>query len=253
MLLIIGLAIVTFATLAAIAVFFLARRRQLVRRMEMPPTTMGSVFNLVGTFFSILVAFAIVVVWGTYGSAAATLAAEANALGNLDQMSRGFSVPVRRQVQEAVSTYAILVIQDEWPKMADGLSSERNDALLTELWHIYADMNENERLHPLYGQSLERLNEVSTNRRTRLLTSNDRVPPVMWTLLLVVGLLLLMLSFQFDIENPKTHSLIVVVIAIIVSQAMLLIAVLDDPFGGLMALEPEPFQLVLENLQPIEF
>lgn len=252
MLLSIGLAIVISATLIAVALYYLAWRHQLVRRMEMPPTTMGSVFSLVGTLFSMLVAFAIVVVWGTYGGAASIIAEEANALGNLEQMSRGFSVPVRRQVQEAVSTYAKLVIEDEWPKMATGLTSERTDALLIELWHIYTDMAASERSHAVYSQSLTRLSEVSTNRRLRLLTSSERVPPIMWVLLTVVALLLLLLSFQFDIKQPRVHALIVGVIATIVSLALLLIATLDDPYGGLMALKPGPFQLVLENLQRLE-
>ena len=42
---------------------------------------------------------------------------EANALADVDRMSRGFVV------QEAASTYARLVIQDEWPAMARGESS----------------------------------------------------------------------------------------------------------------------------------
>jgi len=70
-----------------------------------------------------------------------------------------------------------------------------------------ADMAASERSHPVYSQSLARLNEVSTNRRLRLLTADDRVPPIMWALLAVVGLLLLLLSFQFDIEHPRAHGL----------------------------------------------
>ena len=252
LLLVSTLSIVVVATLLAVALFYLAHRRGLVKRMEMPPTTMGSVFALVGTVFSILVAFSIVVVWGTHSGAASIMAKEANALGNLEQLSRGFSVAVRRQVQEAVKSYATLVIEDEWPKMSEGLNSERVDALLTELWHIYTDMSIVEREHPVYNQSLARLNDVSSNRRLRLLSRDDRVPPILWTLLTIDGLFLLLLSFQFDIGNPRTHSVIVGLIASIVSLAWLLIATLDQPYDGLMALRPEPFQFVLENLQRLE-
>ena len=252
MLLLIVTSIIATATIVALALFYTAWRHRYVRRMEMVPAIMGAVFGLIGTLFSILIAFSIIVVWGSYVGAASTSAEEANALGNLESMSRGFSVPVRRQVQEAVRSYAKLVIAEEWPKMAEGETSERADALLIELWHIYTDIAPAERSHPVYSQSLARLNEVTTNRRLRLLTIDDRVPPILWVLLTVVGLLLLMLSFQFDIAAPWTHAVIVGVIAILVSLPLLLVAALDNPYGGLMAIEPEPFQLVLDNLQQLE-
>lgn len=248
-----SLGIVIAAAAMAIFLYRLAERYQLTKRMEMPPTTMGSVFSLAGTLFSMLVAFAIVDVWGTYDEAASIIAAEANAIGNIEQMSRSFSVPVRRQVQTAVSNYSRLVIDEEWPAMSNGSSGyERTDALLVELWHIYTDMSPEERDHPVYGQSLHNLSEVSTNRRLRHLSSNERVPPIMWMLLASVVVVMLVLSFHFDIAERLTHSAIVGVIAVIVTLALLLMAILDNPFGGLMALEPTPFQLVIDNLQRLE-
>ena len=252
MLLLVSLIVIIVATVTAVTLYFLAERFQLTKCMEMPPTTMGSVFGLAGTLFSMLVAFAIVDVWGTYDGAASIVAAEANALGNIEQMSRSFSVPVRRQVQEAVSNYAKLVIEDEWPKMNGELNTERTDALLVELWHIFTDMSDTERDHPIYSQSLRNLSDVTTNRRLRHLASTERVPPIMWMLLSCVVVVMLFLSFQFDIKERLAHTLVVCVIAIIVALAFLLMAILDDPFGGLMALQPEPFQLLLENLQRLE-
>jgi hypothetical protein len=248
----VSVAIVAAATATAVALYFLAHRFQLTRRMEMPPTTMGSVFGLAGTLFSMMVAFAIVDVWGTYDATASIIAAEANALNNIEQMSRSFSVPVRRQVQEAVRNYATLVIEDEWPEMNRGLNRQRTDALLVELWHIFTDMSDEESDHPVYSQSLRNLSDVSTNRRLRHLASTERVPRIMWMLVCCVAVVMFVLSFQFDIKEPRAHALIVGVIAIIVSLAMLLMATLDDPFGGLMALQPEPFQLVLQSLQRLE-
>jgi hypothetical protein len=63
-----------------------------------------------------------------------------SALGTVERMSRGFWVPVRREVQEAVGTCARLVIEEEWPQMRAGQRSERADAVLRELWRIYVDM-----------------------------------------------------------------------------------------------------------------
>ena len=252
MLLFIVIAIIATAALVAVALFYIAWRRRIVRRLRILPPVMGAVFGLIGTLFSILVAFSIVVVWGSYVGAASTSAEEANALGNLESLSRGFSVAVRRQVHEAVQTYAKLVIEEEWPMMSRGESSERADAVLIELWHVYTDIAPAERAHPVYSQSLARLNEMTTNRRLRLLTMDDRVPPILWVLLTVVGALLLLLSFQFEIEAPLAHSAIVGVISILVSLPLLLIASLDNPYGGLMVIGPEPFQLVLDSLQHLE-
>jgi hypothetical protein len=124
--------------------------------------------------------------------------------------------------------------------------------VLNELWHVYLDMDAVERAHAAYSQSLATLNEVTSYRRLRLLTSDDRIPSIMWALIIIDGSLLVLLATLFEVKNVRGHSVLIGLIAVIVSLALFLIATLDNPYGGLLAIEPEAFEFVQENLQSLE-
>jgi len=190
--------------------------------------------------------------WQGYRETAAAVGREANALGDIERMSRGFSVPVRRSVQEAARTYANLVIDVEWPAMEHGQSSEQAHAILVELWNSYTDMPASDRAHQIYGASIVRLNELSTNRRLRLLSSANSVPILMWGLLALDAVALVLLSLVLDIPRRGMHVLLIALMTATMVSSLFLVAVLDGPFDGQMRVSPEPFRFVLESLQNLE-
>ncbi|MEV0822812.1 hypothetical protein [Nonomuraea rubra] len=138
-------------------------------------------FATVGAVYALVLGFVIVVVWQQYSDTEATVGREANAVADLERMSRALPVDEQRQVQDAARTYLRLVIHEEWSLMARGASSTRAHAALVEPWTVYTDMEAKQRASPLYDRSVTRLNELGDNRRQRLNDAGQSVSPLMCT------------------------------------------------------------------------
>lgn len=220
--------------------------------LERNTAAQNAVFAVIGTVYATLVAFAVVVVWESYSQAESTVAQEANALADLERMSRGFSVPVRRQVQEAARTYATLVINVEWRQMADRGPDPRAHAALTELWTVYTDMSPKLKENPLYETSVERLNEIDDNRRLRLLASQTEVPAVVWVMLYCGGVLSVVMVYFFGVRRDWVQRLLVSVLAVVVALSVFLVASLEKPFAGDSGISPDAFVSVVANMQNLE-
>ncbi|MFK0237746.1 bestrophin-like domain [Streptomyces vinaceus] len=212
----------------------------------------GGGLSLVGTLFALMVGFVVVVVWQSVSDTESTVAREANALSDLERMSRGFQVEIRRQVHEAARTYARLVIAEEWPAMANNKTSARANAALVELWNVYTTIRPAEQATHLFAQSLVRLNELGDARRARLLAATSRVPAVMWLLIAADALAIIAMSFAYGLSEAWQVRLLMAAMVGTVAFAIFLVAELDGPFSGDLCVGPEPFELFLDGMQQIE-
>jgi hypothetical protein len=211
----------------------------------------AAIFAIVGTIYAVLLAFAVVIVWQAYTETQSIVAQEANALGDLERMSRGFPVVIRREVHEASRTYAHVVITREWPAMADGRSSEQADAQLIKLWHVYTDMQGSVRSSPLYGESLTQLNAITDHRRLRLLASKDRVQPVVWSMLVAGGAIVILFSYLFAVRSFRQQALMTVLLAGVIAFALFLIVALNGPFVGDVKVQPTAFETAIHNMEHV--
>jgi hypothetical protein len=208
--------------------------------------------TLVGTLYAVVVGFAVVVVWQSVTDTQQTISTEANALANLEHISRGYPVEVRRQVLEAAQTYDRLVIHDEWPAMEHGESSERADAALVELWGVYTDMSPEHRGNQLYQESVDTLSTLADSRRLRLLAAADNVPMIMWMLIYLGAGLILVLCFAVGVSGQWRGRIIVASLSGTLAITIFLVAALDGPFKGALRVAPDAFVNVLATMQNLE-
>lgn len=209
-------------------------------------------FAIVGSIYALLVGFVVVVVWQTYSDTQATIAQETNAIVDIERMSRGFPVPIQRQVQEAARTYVRLVIDEEWGLMARGESSIRANAALVEIWSVYTDMEDRERISPLYDHSLTRLNELGDSRRLRLLASTDSIPMLMWVLLLTGAAATMATGSLFAVRSHKLHRVLIAVLSAVLVFSLYIIFALEGPFDDTLPITSDPFVNALLNMRQLE-
>jgi hypothetical protein len=231
--------------------FVLSRRWHMVQPQA--GDGQSSVFGVVGTLYAVLVAFAIIVVWQNYTTAQATVSTEANAVSDLDRLSRTYPVPIRRQVQEAARTYVTLIIQDEWPLMEHSRSSPRAYASLVELWNTYTDMAPRLHKDALHDKSVGLLNTMDDNRNLRLQAAGNGVPTTMWVLLYGGTVSTVMLCYFF--VSPRGEPVArfrVLLLSGVNYLSLFLIAALADPFRGSLEVTPASFEFVLSHLQHLE-
>ena len=101
----------------------------------------------------------------------------------------------------------------------------------------------------LYGESLRCLNNLAQYRRLRIFAGNDTIPPVIWLVLLVGGLLAVSYTFFFGMKNIKAQYLLTATLTVMISSILLLIYVLDHPFTGASKVSLEPVRQAMATVQ----
>lgn len=243
--------IVLVSTACAVAGLLLVRRFAKTELLREHHDVSAAMYALIGTIYAVLLAFAVVIVWQAFTETQSTVAQEANALGDLERMSRGYPIVIRREVHEAAQTYAHVVITREWPLMAKGTSSELANAELIDLWHIYTDLPPAQRAGALYASSLTALNTVTDERRLRLLASESRVQPIMWALLVVGGVVMVLFSYLFAVRSVWQQTAMTVMLSGMISFALFLIFALNGPFVGSVKVQPTAFETTLQNMEHV--
>jgi hypothetical protein len=247
-----GSLIVLGSVLLSLLALFAVRRRLRTELLKEHHDVAAAIYAVVGTIYAVLLAFAVVIVWQAFTDTQGTVAQEANALSDLERMSRGFPVQTRRQVHEAARTYGHVVITREWPLMAQGHSSPQANAALVELWHVYTDLRQSERSNPLYAESLTRLNDLTDHRRLRLLASQNRVPLLMWLMLALGGVMVVLFSYLFAVGNLWHQAFMTVMLSGMIAFGVFLIFALNGPFAGSVKVKPSAFVTALQNMEHVE-
>jgi hypothetical protein len=67
--------------------------------------------------------------------------------------------------------------------------------------------------------------------------------------LVVGGTFFVGFTYLFGLENTLVHTLIVAMLALIISSVLFTISVLEHPFSGGVRVGPEPFEVVLERFE----
>src|SRR5688572_696959 len=94
----------------------------------------GFIYAVVGVVYAVLLGFSAIIVWEQFRNAQEGADHEANALADLYRDSRVFPPEVRNAVELRVREYARLVVEKEWPAMAEGKSSSETWDAYNGLW-----------------------------------------------------------------------------------------------------------------------
>jgi hypothetical protein len=216
-------------------------------RLENANAVSGQVFQLAGVLYAVLVAFLVVVVWEQFGAAEDATGAEASAITDLLRDSTALPMQTRYEVQQSLLTYTKDVIDDEFPRMRRGEQIEEQSGQLTEVWDNYLKVQPESRNEiSFFDQDIVRLNDLSTNRKTRVSTGQASIPGEMWVLLIGGGAVVMVFTFLFGTEDLLVHALAVGLTAALMGFVMYLIFALEHPFVGALSVQPDAYVNVLQ-------
>ena len=134
--------------------------------------------------------------------------------------------------------------------MAQGRTSPQAWDLLDQMTFRFENVEVRTRADQvLYGEALDRMNELADARNARLVEADEGIPTVLWGVLIVGGVLVVSFTYLFGLENTLVHKLMVAVLALIISSVLFTIGVLEYPFSGGVRVGPEAFELVLERFE----
>ena len=205
--------------------------------------------SVLGTVYSILLAFVVVVVWQRFETARDIVEREGNALASMFHEARALPEPGASRVSEAVRSYVNVVVTDEWPAMERGQRSAQAVKVTEDLWEALTSIEPgNDRENTLLGASLQNLDELNGARHLRLLAAQGGLPPIMWVLLIGGGVVTVLLTYFFSSPNFRAQIIMTALFAASIAFLLFLIAAIDHPFQGDLKITPEPLQLALETV-----
>ena len=114
---------VVVPVLVAVAGLWLVQHLVPTRLREEHNDVAGFIYAVVGVAYAVLLAFVVIAVWEEHEAAKDAVESEANELAGVYFLAD--RLPDRARVQELARSYARVVVEEEWPMMEEGASSER--------------------------------------------------------------------------------------------------------------------------------
>lgn len=202
----------------------------------------GFAFQVVGLVYGVMLGFVLSMIWGQYSHTADVATAEGVNLRILYYKS--YALPATNQVpiRQALLTYAHAVAEDEWITLRRAQESPLAQKAIMDLWkHYYAVQPGNEVEKLWLRESLNTLNDTTTQRRMRMQAAEQSVPPIMWELLVCGGILTVCFMFIFGIERFRFHLLMTWSLLFLIMLILFIICELDNPFWGDPHIAPDAF------------
>jgi hypothetical protein len=214
----------------------------------------GVLYAAVVGAFGVLLAFVISVVWGQFDGAKQTAEQEANLLAGIYLEAGAFAAPDRQQIQGDVREYIDRVVQQEWTSMGPETRAESPAAhrALRKLWAdaLAVKIPADDPKQPVaYDHVLEHLHEATSLRHLRLLAARDAIHNGLWAVLGLGTAMTVAFAWFFGVRGKSgwAHPLMVGGLSAFISACLVVVAVLDHPFGGYFGIRPEAFTRARET------
>jgi hypothetical protein len=237
--------IVALPTVVAMTGPIAVRKRFSLSALAKNNEIAGFKFATIGVIYAVILAFAIVSVWEKFAEAERLVLQEAGASATLYRIS-GLPELEAAATRTALDHYLTTVVEEEWPRMAEGKSSHETVKALDELYAVAMRFAESKR--PAVGvEVMKELGVITEARRARLHLAMGVVPAALWAMLIFGALLTVSFTYFFGLENLRAQVAMTGALASLVFLGLFVIVSYDHPFTGGVSVEPHPIRAVLED------
>jgi hypothetical protein len=236
--------------LVALARFILVHRLVPATHREPHNTVASSIIVPLSGLLGVLLAFAVFIVWQQFNTAQVTSQEEASKLAAIYWHAEELPESERQQMQELARSYALVVIEEEWPLMEQGQESSQAWAIVDELRRSV------DRFEPststeetLHDRQVTLVDDMMNDRRLRLLQSREGIPTILWITLLSGSVPLIGFIYLLGLKNVRAHLLPLAMVTAIIVFALFTIKSLKYPYSGGAPVKPSAFELVLTRFE----
>lgn len=214
----------------------------------------SAVLQMLGTVLAVMMSFMVVGVWEQYDSAGQNTQVEASTLSDLYHLADALPQPARGRLQADISAYISLVVNVEWPLMTHGGTSWRAHQMAYRIQDVVTHLRTStEQASLVQSQAITYASQFLDARRQRIHDNRTGIPNVLWSVMIVVAIITIIFSFYFKVERPLAQHIMVAALTTVIVLIVLLIAELDYPFRGDIAIHPDAYHEVYNALHHIGF
>jgi hypothetical protein len=230
----------------------------LVQRLVPLPTrrsstaATGAIYEALCVMFGVSLAFSLFLVSNAFRDAERTLESEAGNLQDIYREAGQLPKPEGGRIRELAESYARVVVEEEWPLIGRGQESQPSpqaETLSEELEESIEGFEPGtNREQAVHTQLITLADDLGDDRELRLLESRQGVPPILWTILVIGGILTVAFTFLFGVEPPWFHRLAIAALTVVIVLVLYAIYRIEYPFTGEVRVRPDAFELVLQKI-----
>jgi hypothetical protein len=233
---------------AAIAFLFVVTRSSAGTSRKESNDFTGAVVAVIGTTYAVILAFTLSGVWNMFQQAQVNEEQEANALVNVYRIASQLQDANAAKIKGLCTQYGDNAVGVEWPAMEGKQMSHEGGEIINQLWSLAGEIEHGRPDSIAAYQLMEELRGLTQYRRIRALQSRERLPGILWAVLIAGGIITVAASCFFGVPNFRFHLLQVVVLTFLISLVLVAIDDIDRPFQGMVKVQPEGFRFALRTL-----
>jgi hypothetical protein len=226
--------VLVVAVTAAITIKLLVRRRAPMGGWFSDAPRSAGTLSVIGTMFAVVLAFVILFALQSYQRARDGASVEAVAVAELHSVADVFQAPSSDHLQGGLVCYARAVIEDEWPAMRDGRSSELVQSWIDTLGREFAITDPHgARQEAAYAQWFDEQAQRRDGRRARIAEASPFVSLPLWIVLGIgASLTIAYMCSQADRrEGALIQSIPIGFVTTLMTAGLLVVVLLDHPYA----------------------
>ena len=250
---VINILIVIACVAAAVAFLFAVSRTSPAHQRKESNDFTGAVVAVIGTTYAVLLAFMLSGVWNMYQQAEINAEQEANDVVNVYRISAQLPQPTANQMQGLVRQYASYGIETEFQALSNDNVPMHGGELVSQMWstvHGVKLSTNNEQV--AFGSLMSTLQSLTEHRRIRIMQSRERLPSILWAVLIAGGVITVAAACFFGVPNFRFHLLQVMVLSFLISLVLVAIADIDRPYQGDVRVTPTGLQFAQRTMSDAE-
>jgi hypothetical protein len=210
----------------------------------------GWQLSVLGTTYAVILGFMLYTVWTGFGTATVNADLEADSAVNIYHVALGLPEPQRTELRNLARSYVASVLNNEWPQMGRGEVPERSSTLAFDMWRtiLAAKVTSPTEIN-VQDHELTHVSELTQHRLTRIVQSSNRLPGVLWCVLLVGGFLTMVSACMFGSQSAWLQALQVFSFSLLVALSLMAISDIHRPFSGLIHVQDYPFRRALHSME----
>jgi hypothetical protein len=209
----------------------------------------GWQLGILGTTYGVILGFMLFTVWNDFRGAEVNTNLEASSLLTVSRIAAGLPSPERETIHALGVKYAEATIDEDWPAMQMQQNSQASQRVAGDMWKVLAEMKSDGNGSGRGDRLTNALKDLSERRNLREQELQDRLPGILWLLLVAGAGATVGSACLLGNDNKWLHYCQVLALTFVVSVALASIADLARPFEGAVSVTPVAFERALTMMQ----
>ena len=216
-------------------------------------STLSPFVTTVALGYGALLGFTVVVAWEQFSSAESNVANEASTLATMYRQTVAMPAQEQQEIRELLRNYTMAVKGPEWTNQSenDGGTSETARSAITEMYRVIGRQDP-EAKSAINREFLGQLTVLASERNTRVLDAEPRIPWLLWSGLAFGGILLVGMTAFMRLASTRAHMVLSGAVALLLGLLLFLVYRLDHPFGTEVGITPVPFEHSVEVFDAVD-